>query len=75
MHAKLWVDNSEVVHAHFARTHCVPKTRRGKSDKFADLRGARLGPGNEFALAQTIESMLISDFTSGLDGAHDSRKS
>src|SRR5260370_1693862 len=74
MHAKLWVDNSELVHAHFARTNCVSKTRRGKSGKFSDLLGARLGPWNEFALAQTVKGMLISKFTRGFNGAHDGRK-
>src|SRR6478672_13198788 len=74
MHPKLWVDNSEFVHAHFARTNCVSKTRRGKSGKFSDLLGARLGPWNEFALTQTVEGMLVPDFTRGLDGTHDSRK-
>lgn len=58
----------------FARTNCVTKTRRGQSGKFSDLLGAPLGPWNEFALAQTVEGMLIPDFTRGLDGAHDSRK-
>ena len=52
----------------------MPKTRRGKSGKFSDLLGARLGPWNEFTLAQTIEGMLIPDFTRGFDGAHDGRK-
>src|ERR1700719_3300247 len=52
VHAKLWVDNSELVHAHFARTNCVSKTRRGESGKFPDLLGARLGPWNELALAE-----------------------
>src|SRR5258705_13535020 len=74
MHAKFRVDNSELVHAHFASTNCVPKTRRSKSSKFADLLGARLGPWDEFALAQTVEGMLIPDFTRGFDGAHDGRK-
>ena len=74
MHAKLWVDNSELVHAHLAGTNCVPKTRRGKSGEFLDLLGARLGPWNEFALAQAVEGMLISEFTRGFDGAHDGRK-
>jgi len=54
VHAKLWVDDSELVHAHFAPTNGVPKTRRGKSGKFLDLLGARLGPWNEFALARPI---------------------
>src|SRR6476660_9925130 len=74
MHAKLWVDACEFVHAHLARTNCVSKTRRGKSGKFPDPLGARLGPWNEFALAQTVEGMLISKFTCGFDGAHDGRK-
>src|SRR6266481_4875829 len=59
VHAKLRVDHSELVHADFARADCVPKARRGKSGKFLDLLGARLGPWNEFALAQTVEGMLI----------------
>src|SRR5882724_770195 len=74
MHAKFWVDNCELVHAHFARTHCVSKTRRGKSGKFSDLFGARLRPWNEFTLAQAVESMPISEFTRGFDGSHDGRK-
>ena len=74
MHVKLWVDNSEFVHAHFARTDCVPKTRRGKSGKFFDLLGACLGPRNEFALTQIVEGTLISKFTGGLNGAHDGRE-
>src|SRR5882724_8432845 len=74
MHAKLRVDNSELVHTHLACANCVPKTRRGKSRKFLDLLGARLGPWNEFALAQTVEGMLVSDFTCGFDRAHDRRK-
>src|SRR5690242_12994526 len=45
-----------------------------RSSKFPDLLGARLGPWNEFALAQTVEGMLIADFTCGFDGAHDGRK-
>ncbi len=64
VHAKLWVDNSELVHANFACTNCVPKTRRGKSGKFLDLLGARLGPWNEFALAQIVEDEII-DFPMG----------
>jgi hypothetical protein len=52
----------------------VSKARRGKSGKFSDLLGARLGPWNEFALAQTVEGMLIPDFTRGFDGAHDGGK-
>jgi hypothetical protein len=40
VHAKLWVDDSELVHADFARTNCMPETRRGKSGKFLDLLGA-----------------------------------
>jgi hypothetical protein len=67
VNAKLRVDNSEFVHTHFARTNCVSKTRRGQSGKFSDLLGARLGPWNEFALAQTVEGMLIPDFTRGLN--------
>jgi len=74
VHAKPWVDNSKLVHAYFASTNCVSKTRRGKSGKFSDLLGARLWPWNEFALAQTVEGMLIPDFTRGFDGAHDGRK-
>src|SRR5258705_2767551 len=54
VHAELWVDNSELVHAHFARTNCLPKTRPGQSGKFLDLLGARLGPWNELALAQIV---------------------
>src|SRR5713101_775365 len=52
----------------------MSKTRRVKSGKFSDLLGARLWPWNEFALAQTVEGMLIPDFTRGFDGAHDGRK-
>src|SRR5882762_5657009 len=74
MHAKLWVDDCECVHAHLARAHCVSKTRRGQSGKFPDLFGARLGPWDEFALAHTVEGMLIPKFTRGFDGAHDGRK-
>ncbi len=74
VHAKLWVDHRELVQAHFARTNCVSKTRRCKPDKFLDIFGAGLGPGNEFTLAQTVEGMLIPDFTRGFDGAHDGRK-
>src|SRR5271169_5668184 len=73
MHAKLWVDNSELVHAHFARTNCVSKTCRGKSGKFSDLLGARLGPWNEFALAQTVEGMSAPELTRCLDGPQDGR--
>ena len=71
VHAKLWVDDRELIHAHLARTNCVSKTRRGKSAKFPDLLGACLGPWDEFALAQTVEGMLIPDFTRGFDGAHE----
>src|SRR6476659_3621875 len=74
MHAKLWVDNRKLVHADFARANSMPKTRRGPSQKFSDLLGARAGPWNEFALTQTVEGMLISKFTRGFDGAHDGRK-
>jgi hypothetical protein len=74
VNAKLWVDNSELVHADFARTNGVSKTRRGKPDKFSDLFGTRLRPWDEFALAQTAEGGLIPDFTRGFDGAHDGRK-
>src|SRR6266478_1148276 len=52
----------------------TPKTCGGKSGKFLDLLGARLGPRNEFALAQTVEGMLISKFTRNFDRAHDGRK-
>src|SRR5258705_682787 len=74
MHAKRWVDDCEFVHSHLARTHCVSKTRRGQFGKFPDLIGARLGPWDEFALAQTVEGTLIPKFTRGFDGAHDGRK-
>ena len=74
VHPKLWIDNSKLVHAHFARTNCVTETCRGQSGKFLDLLGPRLGPWNEFALAQTVGGMLIFDFTRALDGAHDGRK-
>ena len=73
LRADFWVDNSELVHAHFARTNCVPKTRRSKSGKFLDLLGARLGPWNEFALAQIVEGMSTPELTRGLDGPQDGR--
>src|SRR5438132_12244613 len=59
---------------HFVRANCVSKARRGKSGKFSDLLGACFGPWNEFALAQTVEGMLIPDFTRSFDGALDGRK-
>ena len=74
MNAKLWVDNSELVHADFARTNCMSKTRRGESDKFSDFLGSRLGTRNEFALAQTVEGMSAPELTCGLDGPQDGRK-
>src|SRR5580692_11690821 len=43
VHAEFWVDDREFVHAHFARTDCVSKTRRGKSGQFPDILGTRIG--------------------------------
>jgi len=74
VYAKLWVDDREPVHAHFARTNCVSKTRRAQPGKFPYPFGARLGPGNEFAFAQTVKGFLVPEFTRGFDRAHDGRK-
>src|SRR2546426_8032141 len=71
MHAKLWIDDGKSVHTHLAGPNCVPKTRRSQFGKFPDLLFARLGPWDEFALAQPVEGVLISKFTRGFDGAHD----
>jgi len=56
------------------RANSMSKTRRGQSSKFSNLLGAGLGPGNKLALAQTVEGMLIADFTRGFDGMHDGLK-
>src|SRR4029453_5726227 len=74
MHTKCWGDHSEFVHPHLASANGMSKTRRGEAGKFAELRGARLGPWDEFAVAHTVEGVLISKFTRGVDGAHDGRK-
>jgi hypothetical protein len=74
MHAKLWVDHCEFVHAYLAGANGVSETRRSEFCKFSDLLGARLGSWDKFALAHTVEGMLISKFTRGFDGAHDGRK-
>src|SRR5579862_4239598 len=74
MHAKLWVDYGELVHAHSACTNCVSEARRGKSGKFPDLLRTRFGSWNQFALAQTVEGRLISDFARGFNSAYDGRK-
>src|SRR6266850_4682939 len=71
MHAKLWIDDCEFVHAHLARTNCVSKTRRGQLGKFPDLVGARLWPWDQLVLAHTIEGILIPKFARGFDGAYD----
>jgi hypothetical protein len=44
MHAQLRVNNSKFVHAGFAGTNPVSKTRRAKSDKFSDLFSGSLRP-------------------------------
>jgi hypothetical protein len=74
VHAKLWVDNSELVHAHFACANGMSEARRAKPGKFPDLLGGRPGAGHDFDLAHTIKGTLISKFTRGFDGAHDDRK-
>src|SRR5256885_6623146 len=71
---KLRVDDGELVDPNFACTNCVSKTRRSKSGKFIDILGARLGPWYQFAVAQMVEGVLVSEFTRGFDGAHDGRK-
>src|SRR4029077_11110551 len=73
-HSKLGVDNSELVHSHFASTNSVPKTRRAKSGKFLDILGARVWPRNKFARAQIVEGVLVSKLTRSFDAAHNGRK-
>jgi len=58
----------------FGCANGVPETRRGKSGRFLDLLGARLGPWNEFALAEIVEGVLTSKFTRGPDCPHHGRK-
>src|SRR5258706_670567 len=50
----------------------MPKTRRSQSGKLLDLLGTRLGPRNEFALAQIIEGVLTPEFTRDFDGPYNS---
>src|SRR6185295_1463010 len=70
VHAKLWVDNCELVHAHLASTNCVSKTCRCKSSKFANFPGTRPGPRNEFAFTHIVEGVLTAELTRRFDGAH-----
>src|ERR1700752_2845588 len=74
MHAKLWIDNGELVDAHLAHTNSMPKTRRGKSGKFSNLLGAGRGPRNKFALAQIGKGVLTPKLTRKFDSSHDGRK-
>ena len=69
--AELWVDDCEIVHAHFACADGMSEARRAKPGKFPNLLGGRLGPGHYFHLAHTVEGTLISKRTRGFDGAHD----
>src|SRR2546425_8374760 len=45
VHAELWVDDREIIHAHFACADGMSEARRAKPGKFPDLLGGRLGPG------------------------------
>src|ERR1700722_11837799 len=74
MHTELWVDDGEFIHAHFACANGMSEARRSKPGEFPDLLCGRLRAWNEFGLAHTVKGMLISEFTSGFDGAHDGRK-
>src|SRR5258708_4427805 len=74
VHAELWVDDRETIHAHLACADGMSEARRAKPGKFSDVLGGRLGAGHEFDLAHTLKSTLVSKLTRGLDGAHDGRK-
>src|SRR5580693_2731050 len=74
VHAELWVDDREFIHAHFARANGMSEARRAKPGKFPDLLSGRLGAGHDFALAHTVKGTLISKLTRGFDGVHDGSK-
>src|ERR1700724_2651046 len=71
MHTELWVEDGEFIQAQLARTNGMTDTRGSKPGEFSDLLWGRLRAWNEFGLAHTVKGMLISEFTSGFDGAHD----
>jgi len=52
----------------------MSEARRSKSGEFQDFLCGSLGPRDDFAIARTVEGMLISKFTCGLNGAHDGHK-
>jgi hypothetical protein len=74
VHAELWVDDREIIHAHFACADGMSEARRAKPGKFPDLPGGRFGAGHDFDLAHTVKGTPISKLTRGFDGAHDGRK-
>src|SRR6201981_801852 len=74
MHAELWVDNREIIHAHFAGADGMSEARRAKPGKFPDLPGGRLGAWHDFDLAHAVKSPLISKLPGGCDGAYDGLK-
>src|SRR5580658_6404510 len=59
VHAKLWVDDREIIHAHFACADGMSEARRAKPDKFPDLLGGRLGAGHDFDLARTAAHATV----------------
>ena len=73
-HAKLGIDDSELVQANLASTNGMPKARGAEPGKFSNLIGCGLRPGNDFGLAHVVQGMLVSQLARGLDGSHDSPK-
>jgi hypothetical protein len=74
VHAEQWVDDREIIHAHFACADGMSEARRALPGKFPDILGGRLGARHDFDLAHTVKGTLISKLTRGFDGAHDGRK-
>jgi len=67
---KLWVDNSELVHAHFARATCASKARRGKSGKFADFLGAHACVGPDLHASAELFAILVVGHADDVSGYH-----
>src|SRR5713226_3912853 len=74
VHAELWVDDREIIHAHLACADGMSEARRAKPGKFAHFLCGSLRAGHDFDLAHTVKGALISKFTRGFDCSHDGRK-
>ena len=70
MHTKLWIDDREIIHAHFARANGMSEARRAKPGKFPDLLGGRLWAGHDFDLAHAVKGTLISKHRSVFVDGH-----